>query len=312
VIKQGTILVFLFCTMLSFSNIENDSIRIVASVNGEPIVQNELKMNELRNKSSDSDSSLLNAKILETAIQIKLQQQLAQKLGLVKDISYSGFQHDFRSENSRRSLAIRNNVLFYGPMQFTEENYYQYQFSKLLIEIKKRLAESEFVLSDEKLKTYYEAVKDSLYKLPDYLKVQRFDIFFNDKKLAPTQQTRIIGEIQSRLRSKGVKSDDIQIVFKNIVEIKSQVQIFDPTESQNREGEERAEVLKLIGNIQPGQFCSISTASDSCCFYQILQRKALGYRTFESVKNSLKSSYIDYLYKKYLAALRENAIIERY
>ena len=311
-IKQGTILVFLFCTMLSFSNIENDSIRIVASVNGEPIVQNELKMNELRNKSSDSDSSLLNAKILETAIQIKLQQQLAQKLGLVKDISYSGFQHDFRSENSRRSLAIRNNVLFYGPMQFTEENYYQYQFSKLLIEIKKRLAESEFVLSDEKLKTYYEAVKDSLYKLPDYLKVQRFDIFFNDKKLAPTQQTRIIGEIQSRLRSKGVKSDDIQIVFKNIVEIKSQVQIFDPTESQNREGEERAEVLKLIGNIQPGQFCSISTASDSCCFHQILQRKALGYRTFESVKNSLKSSYIDYLYKKYLAALRENAIIERY
>ncbi len=298
--------------MLSFSNTENDSIRIVALVNGEPIVQNELKMNELKNKTTNLDSTLFNSITFESAVLTKLQQQLAQKLGLVKDFSYSGFQHDFQVENSRRSLAIRNKVAFYGPTQFSEGNYYQYQFSKLLIEIKKRLAESEFVLSDEKLKTYYEAVNDSLYKLPDYLKIQRFDIFFSDKKLDPTQQARIIRKIQSRLRSKGVKLDDINRKIKNIAEIKSQIQIFDPGESQNREGEERAEVLKLIGNIQPGQFSSISTSSDACCFYQILQRKPMGYRTFESVKNSLKSSYIDHLYKKYLAALRENAIIERY
>jgi hypothetical protein len=300
----------MFCSLVSFSNPENDTIRI-ALVNDEPIVLKELKLCEQRNKTTGSDLSFPDEKNVENAILIKLQQQLAKKLGLVNDISYSRFETDFNAENKRRSLALQQKEVFYGPARLTEENYYNYKFSNLVIAIKNRLAEKEFILSDENMKPYYEAIKDSLFKLSDYIKVQRFDIYFN-KKTETNHQTEIIRKIQSLLISKKINLVELNERFKNVAEIKSHIQIFDPMKYQNMEGEERAEVENLIGNTQTGKLSPVSRQSVGSNFYQILERNPMGYRDFESVRNSLKSRYIDYLYTKYLSALREKAIIVRY
>ena len=310
-IKPVIIFVFLLCSLVSFSNTENDTVRIIASINGEPIVLKELKLCEQKEKISSTDLSYPNENSVQNAILIKLQQQLAKKLGLVNDISFSSFLNDFHSENNRRSLALEHKKVFYGPTRLTEENYYNYRFSNLVIEIKKYLAEKEFKLSEINLKTYYESIKDSLFKIPDYLKVQRFDIYFN-KKTDSNHQGEIIREIQSLLITKEVNLVELNQRFKNVAEIKSYIQIFDPIKVQNMEGEERAEVENLIGNAETGKLIPISTQSGGNEFYEILERKPMGFRDYESVRNSLRSQYIDYLYKNYLTALREKAIIVRY
>ncbi len=309
-IKPIFILAFLLCSLVSFSNTENDTIHIVATVNGEPIVLKELKLIEQQNKTT-SDLSFHNEKAIENAILIKLQQQLGKQLKLVDDISYSGFQKDFSAENNRRLLALKRNELFYGPTRLTEENYYNYRLTNLVIGIKKTLAEKEFNVSEQNLKTFYESIKDSLFKLPDYLKVQRFEIYFNNKT-ETNHQPEIIRKIQSLLNTKKFNLIELNNRFKNVAEIKSHIQVFDSSDTEKMEGEERAEVENQIANIKAGQFSLISKQNISFCFYQILQQISMGHRNFESVKNSVKARYIDILYNKYLTEIREKAIIVRY
>jgi hypothetical protein len=215
-------------------------------------------------------------------------------------------------ENNRRKLALQNKEVVYGPTEFSEDNYFKYKFTNLVIGIKKQLAESEFKLTDEMLKNYYETLKDSLYKMDDYIEVRRYGVIFKNGNADEFQQNKIIRNIQSQISKQKSKMESLNRIFKNVCEIKSQIQIFDPTDFQYMEGEECAEVLNRIGKIETGQFCPISTQADSAYFYQLLQRKPMGYRKFESVKNSLKSCYIDLLYKKYLSEMRETAIIVRY
>lgn len=307
--KRCLFLPLLLSSVLSFAVNANDTI---ATVNGEPLVLKELSFIEWKNRLTAPDSSFQKEKRLEAAIQIKLQQQLAKKLGLVNDISYHAFQTELEVENQRRLSSLKNKEVFYGPIQYTEENYFQYKFSNLVIGIKNQLSENDFKPTDENLKTYYEIVKDSLYKMQDYIKVQRFEIILKNRETDDFQQNKIIRKIQFQISKQNIELETLKKLVKNIGEIKSQIQIFDPIYSQNMEGEERAEVMNLIGNIKIGQFCPIPKQSGSIYFYRLLQRKPMGYRNFESVKNSLKSRYIDSSYIKYILEIREKAIIVRY
>jgi len=207
---------------------------------------------------------------------------------------------------------LKNKEVFYGPIQYTEENYFKYKFSNLVIGIKNQLSENDFKPTDKILKTYYEIVKDSLYKMQDYIKIQCFEIILKNRETDGFQQNKIIRKIKTQISKQNIELKSLKKLVKNFGEIKTKIQIFDPSNSQNMEGEERAEVVNRLGNIVTGQFSPLSKQSGSLCFYQILQRKSMGYRNFDSVINSLKSCYIDFLYKKYISKIREKAIIVRY
>lgn len=297
--------------MVSFSTNENDTI-VIATVNGAPLVQKELVFSLQKYTTNASGTSFLKDTLLEAAIYVKIQKQLAQKFGLINDISYRTFQKDFLAENKRRSIALQNKEVFYGPTQFTEENYFYYLFSNLVIRIKKHLADAEFNLTDELLKDYYEAIKDSLYKSSDYIQIQRFSVFLKKNKADKLHQNSVIQKIQSCISKKNVQIEELNKLFKKDAVINVETLTYDPINYQTSEGEELAEVLNKIKNTETGSFSSISIQPDSIGFYRVLQRKARGFRNFEAVKNSLKTNYIDFLYKKFLFKIRNNAIIVRF
>ena len=159
---------------------------IVATVNGEPVSATELtaRMPEYRaavvqyflnNHQADytkdfwntaydgkTPSEMLIEKAMDDLVRIKLQQILARENNMLEDISYAAFLEQWQQENTRRQTAVNNGQVVYGPVQFSEQMYYRYYLSKLILELKHKLAENGLNVSDNNLKQYFEEEYDAI------------------------------------------------------------------------------------------------------------------------------------------------------
>lgn len=73
---------------------------------------------------------------LERLKEVKVQQILAQKYGLLTDYSYATFRDNWLRENERREQAVKDHQVIYGPKQYEERGYYTYLFSNLVLKVK--------------------------------------------------------------------------------------------------------------------------------------------------------------------------------
>ncbi|BBH22311.1 hypothetical protein Back11_36560 [Paenibacillus baekrokdamisoli] len=94
----------------------------------------------------------------------KIEQQLAQRSGVIKDIGYQSFLNEMEMENSRRSKAAANNEIVYGPISFEVQAYYSYYMSGLENATIDALRNNGIIsISEEQLKRDYEINKKSKY-----------------------------------------------------------------------------------------------------------------------------------------------------
>ena len=310
----------------------------IATVNTDVITVQELKLCEQKFKASvildyktmynvnydenfwnstslgESPAQLLRKKALNEAIEIKIQQQLAREMGLIKDISYKAFLEDYKNENLRRKGDIINHKVIYGPTQLTEENYFNYIFSNVVLRLKQKLYRSKFNHSETQLRLLYDNEKDSLYKLPDLFIVRQ--ITFTPDKMHVEKQLKkqkvidkLIQTIQNLCSSDF--QDSIEIV-EHDWHIATKTLTFDPTVYQVLEGEEQAEILSLFKQVETGKFSRVSVIPDGYRLYQILQRKIMGYKSFSSVRNIIETQYMNTCYNNYIHNLLQNCIIVQY
>lgn len=185
------LLVLVFSIVVSAYYIKSflkDDSSIVAKVNGYPIYNEEFQQrvnekkaevfNYFSKKYKVEDSrtfwstsfegevpnEMVRKKAFDECIRIKVQQIWAKDQGLIKDISYRTFLKDLKTENRRRTKALKNNEIIYGPEQYGEVEYFSYRFINLVIKLKEKLSEKElrdnpdFKAMDNK----YEAMVDEL------------------------------------------------------------------------------------------------------------------------------------------------------
>ena len=63
---------------------------------------------------------------LTDAVNTTVQRQLAHGFGILPDATYSEFLQALAAENTRRGLAVKQGQPVYGPVQYTETNYFSY------------------------------------------------------------------------------------------------------------------------------------------------------------------------------------------
>ncbi|MFG3022505.1 hypothetical protein ACGFZQ_28800 [Streptomyces sp. NPDC048254] len=89
-----------------------------------------------------------------------VQQQLAHHYGLLADPSYGAFLFNWTKENQRRQQAVAAHQVIYGPVQYTEANYFDYVLNSLTFSLEKKLADAHVITTDDKaLRAYYLAHK---------------------------------------------------------------------------------------------------------------------------------------------------------
>ena len=100
-------------------------------------------------------------------------------------------------ENSRRLAAKKSGKIIYGPVQYSEEVYYNYLFSNMVNKLKEYLATNVFRISDNELRAFYENRKENLFRKGYYTRVRL-------EKLKEVASTGTPGKVKKIVESESI------------------------------------------------------------------------------------------------------------
>ena len=177
-------------------------------------------------------------------------------------------------------------------------------FSNLVIQLKKVLSERQFKISEENLQSLYEKQKENKFRLEDFIRVRETRVKCKSKR----------GNVKDFL-SKNINR--LQLLVKDNVydckwEVSTQEIIFNHENQSSEDNDYNRSILQLVQHLSIGEKASIIEAPNFYKQYLVLERKPLGYRTFDLCRNYLKSAYIDSCYEGEIKNFRKNAIIVQY
>jgi len=105
----------------------------------------------------------------DSLIRIKIQQQLLMKYKLWHYHSYNELLTELKKFNTFRKYSVAANQIIYGPMEFDELSFFDYQFNNAIISLKKILVQEQFInITDEKLLQHFNKMKQTVYKSKKY------------------------------------------------------------------------------------------------------------------------------------------------
>ncbi len=243
-----------------------------------------------------------------TVAEFKIQQQLALELGLLKDISYKSFYQGFLNENQRRKEAQSQNKVFYGPVQFTEDTYFSYYISNLILGIKSELLKSRLKIDEHQLQRLYKQNKEKLYKIPDIILCLRAEVRSDDND--STCRNLVLKNLAKSLKISN--SITIDNPFPGKVKIIVEYLDFNPETDNMLEKERYYQFAVLTENLKTGEIITRKTNSGTYEIIKIINRKKSGYRSFEAVKNALISLEKDRQYAEYIRFLLKRSIIVQF
>ena len=227
----------------------------------------------------------LKKRTLDTIVQIKVQQISARNAGIVADISYSGFLNALETENHRRLVAKKSGEVIYGPVQYSEEVFYNYLFSNMVYRFRENLAGSVFRITDEKLKEAYEKDKDSLYRKGYHTVAVLI-------KLKPGQ---------------GVTCDESE---KMMPQAETTLVFNDSVYAPEEDDVIRSMVKEASRKLAKGQCSEIIGFQGARYVVMVKEKSPLGYRSFENCRTAVRILMLDRMYEQYIHGMAEEATCE--
>ncbi len=170
---------------------------VVATVNNEPIYAREFKVEMAENRAEiyayfkrnygadggktfwtdrygeESPLDRIRKITLDELVQFKVQQILLKAYGIQADIGYKSFIAAWEETNKQRQKDLKRNKVIYGPAAYGEAEYSKYLFNNRVNQLKERLSEHEFGISDDKLRQMYNEEKSGLYAGEEFSDVKQ-------------------------------------------------------------------------------------------------------------------------------------------
>lgn len=200
-VLKNIILVIILLLCINTLSIASNK-KIVAYIYKQPVEEAELKREMLRHRAAiyseyaarfnlsdirdfwnstiggEKPIDLLRDRALKTLINIKVQQSLLEQYQLWEYKNYPDLLKAFREENEQRKQKVLHNEIIYGPVEYTEQSFFDYKFNNALILLKKQLTGREIIVKDSALITHFA-----------FLKQQRV---YSEKKVFNTVKNQVI------------------------------------------------------------------------------------------------------------------------
>ncbi|MET7690529.1 hypothetical protein ABZT06_21560 [Streptomyces sp. NPDC005483] len=103
-------------------------------------------------------AAYLRERALADVTRVTVELNLAHRQGLLADSGYDAFLHNWQAENARRRTAVATHQVIYGPVQYTESNYFTYVLNNLAAALRDRLTDTRAITTpDSALGSYFSA-----------------------------------------------------------------------------------------------------------------------------------------------------------
>lgn len=150
--------------------------RVVITVDDEPITLDELLALEAmysfelqKDKNVTFDDYIQS--LLDLGVELKTEQILFKKSGLIETINYKSFLYDLREENKQRQIKTQQGQVVYGPKVFDEKMFYMYRKNQLQAKYLRQLSDTKKLYRDDHIVDFYEENKERLFSRADHIKV---------------------------------------------------------------------------------------------------------------------------------------------
>ena len=214
---------------------------------------------------------------------------------------------------------MENNEIIYGPVEYQKNVYYEYLYSNMRIALKELLEGKEIQLTEEDLMSYYEETKDSLYKKEGEVKILKAYITYTDENRNFSEENRKaalekIKQVKLKM-DQGEKIEDItdsspegetsgESLKVNFVE-----QVFNERTAKH----DQQSVLELktrARRLSVGEISDIIEENNTFYVIKCLEREADGYKSFEEVRENVKTKFIDEKYNELVDGLVKAAEVK--
>jgi hypothetical protein len=251
--------------------------------------------------------ALLRQRTVERIVREKVQLLLFRELGLVGEIGYENFVKNLEQLNDARESAARQGRVIYGPVRYTQSQYYEYWMSNLRLRAVEQLAQTCWDVSDRRVKKIYGRNKDK-FRVGETSTLEMVTLqASNSETTGETLQT-VARKIVCAVKT----GSDLKTTAEgNNGDIKAAWQRFDEmNESRVSELFTDGEQAKKVLLLSPRQSVVLPVSKSEIKIVRCVSKTPRHYPSFEEIKSRVKSIYLDQLYDQMIDELAKKADVQ--
>jgi len=251
----------------------------------------------------------LKQRTLDECVRIVIEQTLARKHGVLSNVSYSAFLQALERENERRRRALAAGEPIYGPQRYGEDEYFNYLFANMVIELKRRLSAAEFASSDDVLRQQYGQCKETLYNRGNRVVVWAISVRFASRSQQGLSRESARPIVEA-LRAKLTPDATLESLKAACGAAASLEEMSFDDSSARADGMTRALARDEAMKLSPGEVSPVFEERSAFWLLKCVSREPLGYRPFEEVRDKVRSRYVDERYDAIVNGLVCRAKVE--
>jgi len=256
---------------------------------------------------------MIQKRTTERIVHEKVQQILFMELGLIKDINYAAFLNNLETTNIERHRAMQQGRVIYGPIRYTQLQYYGHWMANLQIQAKEKLSLERFVVTEQKLKAFYAEHKDEFFKKAATVTLEVVTIQA-EQKSDSGKKTELLDSTAGEIFSQIEAGHDIKQIILGYVDrkdVKVSCRRFDEV-NDDRLSEVFADSddFKKVKALAPCQGAVLSTSESTRHVAKCISKTPGNYLPYEGIKSIVKAKYIDQRYDQLINEMVKKAAIK--
>jgi hypothetical protein len=251
---------------------------------------------------------MLQSNTVARVIREKIEQILFLELGLVKDISYTAFLAQLETLNEQREEAARQGRAVYGPVRYTQLQFYEHWKARLRVQAKEKLAEKQWSPSAQELRRFYDEHR-ALFQAQPSFNLEVVTVRAHNEADTGTVRSAAEG-VLARLKAGSALTDllkepppddHLSVSGRRFEGINADRlgELF-PAEGQ----------LKSVLALAPGETALVMGSDGEAWVVRCLAQQAGEIQPYEAVRRQVKERWLDQQYERHLERLARQAAVK--
>lgn len=256
--------------------------------------------------------AVLQGNTVARVVRDKIEQSLFQELGLAGDISYTNFLAQLERVNRERAEAVRKGQAVYGPVHYSQLQFYGHWLATLRAQAQEKLARDCWEVTEAKLRAFFDQ-RQSLFRESDRLSLE-IAYWRPDPgeaaHLTPLSPQSVAETIQSRLKA-GVPmeqalsgsggSNQVRVAWRRLEGLTG-----DRISERFPHPEQAARVLGLI----PAEGLALAQANNTIALVRCTAKTPGTYLPYEQIAPRVRTRYFEEEYAKEISRRGDKAVVK--
>lgn len=250
-------------------------------------------------------STLLEQEVMRCIVRNTITEALLEEAEILQYHSFEEFNNLFRQVNVEREQAVAKGEVIYGPVVYSQFDYYNYMMANNLIALRDYYIQTNKIqVTDAQLKAYEASNPTLIHREPDDLDTTLlFMKFVEEDGTISLEKEQLYLEVMNRIYQElqaGSEVEEILLFYPEVLICEDY--LFLP-QSERKDQNLMGNLLDELEKLEEGEFTPV-TRDNGAYYIGLLNKREMGNkRSFESYKDFLMIKYVEEWIQTYIDEL---------